>query len=156
MADKTYDFQSRKIDSEIERLNKEKAKLRVVCDHNDPETGKLDTLTLIDKQHGLWRCERCKEVFHLDLLTRESLNCSYGFIHDMISQLKCLTGGKELDTAVTVKLGELLFNLKEAINLYDNLIINAGKKKNKNRNRDYNNNNNGSGRYGASALSTRR
>lgn len=147
-----FDHELSKIKKDLDILKKRKAKMRVLCSHCH-KNGKL-ALEPVSKEKGMYECVKCGEVFHLDLLSIEELNSAFAIFHDSLNQIKCLADTDDTDTidkAIIQTIGELHYNLKESIDIYQRLVLTSGsKKKKKKRQRDEE----PSGSYGYGSLSS--
>lgn len=148
----SFDQDLSKLERDLAALKKKKAKMRVLCSHCY-KNGKL-AVSAVARERGLYQCEKCGEVFHLELIKVDELQAAYAIFHDALNQIKCLADTDEtntIDRAIIQTVGELQYNLKESIELYDRLVLTTGsKKKKKKRNREEE----PSGSYGFSSISS--
>lgn len=147
-----FELEVTKVDKIIEEAKKKKAKLRVICDHCK-KNGKLN-LDPVAKERGLFICNKCGEPMHLDKLSQQEIQTAIGVASDMINQIKCFADA-ETDAKIIASVGEVLYNLKQTVELYDKIVIQAGNnnKKKKKKNKHKNDSDN-YGSYGTSGLNS--
>lgn len=140
---KEYNQELNAYSKEIKQLEKKMAVIRVQCSHQD----KHGNLQVKSVGGDMFKCRQCEETFKLNPVDTNQLKASYSILSDAINQIKVMADPKE-DEVVIKTLGQLQFNIKEAITLYET-TMNQDKKKKKNKKKNKSDN---YGNYGNAGL----
>lgn len=111
------------------QLAREEKQVMVECSHKNSK-GKLK-IEPIGGSNGTFRCKKCGQEFSMDRIDTKSLLGAAELLNDAIQQIRCYADDSETDLKLVKQLGELAYNLGEAVELYDKTVKAVGKKKNK-------------------------
>ena len=113
-----------------QRVEREINALRAACPHVGKKSGNPKYQQIPGT--SLVKCSKCGEVFTQKPIKPEESAQAVEVLSNMINQLKLLSSG-EIDDKLVKKLGAVLSSIKEVQKIYNNRVLNNGKKKNKNK-----------------------
>lgn len=118
----------RGLEEQRKELEKRAAKLKAKCSHKG-NSGKLKLNSLKGSKVV---CDKCGEVFDLNVIGQENLENAIEVVHNALQQVRCMTRtDKESDVELCQIYGNIDFNVKNLGTVYAKLNNKVGNGKSK-------------------------
>lgn len=124
------------LEEERRNLEKKAAKLKANCFHKS-KSGKLKVSEL---KGSKVICDKCGEVFDVEVIQEERLKESVEVVHNALQQVRCMARqDKNSDVELCQIYGDIDYNIKNLPVVYGKIVtkMGNGKKKHKKQNNDY-------------------
>ena len=118
-------------------ISKKIEKAKIPCSHSN-DNGKIK-IRFLDEGTTRVQCKRCGEIFDFRTVDGETLRNAVTVVHNAINQIKALSDNPREEKKLINTLGEMDYNLKNLIEIYDATTksFNKGNGKKKKKNHDY-------------------